>query len=163
MDLVQLKFKQITEEDLGFGDVRDEVRGISWPLTIGGLKPWVRALTCPTWNIVNSKHRKWMGRRTGLSSNCNIPGWNILVKSLWLSYLKQRSWKSLINSSWCSGSKYVKIILTSWGCHFSKSRFGEISLVTPQKSYIKISPFLPKYLPPTVLITLRLFHWNGSK
>lgn len=29
MDLVQLNFKQMTEEDLGFGDVRDEVRGIS--------------------------------------------------------------------------------------------------------------------------------------
>lgn len=29
MDLVQLNFKQMTEEDLGSGDVRDEVRGIS--------------------------------------------------------------------------------------------------------------------------------------
>lgn len=29
MDLVQLNFKQTTEEDLGFGDVRDKVRGIS--------------------------------------------------------------------------------------------------------------------------------------
>ena len=39
MDLVQLNFKQITEEDLRFGEVRDEVRGISWG--------FFRACWCP--------------------------------------------------------------------------------------------------------------------
>lgn len=69
------------------------------------------------WIVSIGKHIKWMGKRLGLGSNSNFPGWNILIKSLWLSYLKQRWWKSHINSSWCCGSKYMKIILTSWGWH----------------------------------------------
>lgn len=53
MDLVHLNFKQTTEDHVGFGDLRDGVGGISRPPTMGGLKPWGRALTNPTKNIVN--------------------------------------------------------------------------------------------------------------
>ena len=120
-------------------DLKDGAGGISWPLTMDELKPgllptlpgkegsivsawkeldWVpitRAITYPPWK--RREHSKCMERRTGLGSNSNFPRWDILVKSLWLSYWNRDDEKSRISSSWCCGSKYVNITLTFWGWH----------------------------------------------
>lgn len=96
-------------------DLKDGAGGISWPPTMDELKPSARAITYPPWK--RREHSKCMERRTGLGSNSNFPRWDILVKSLWLSYWNRDDEKSHISSSWCCGSKYVNITLTFWGWH----------------------------------------------